>query len=342
MLYGRTQNVQFDALGIKQRPPVRIPLPKTLKVFQPLWAILASLGIVDDNELSVRYVPEAPYPSCAEGNTPADIENLLSCSMYDWNTSWEEVLAKRERRIDYESTLGMNVVFEDELPKSTDTQDDLIKQISATRTERSDYRKYLKDAQDPKITDVYLKDGILFRAGKQYRNPDVLDPVINGLFERAKNWKQRAIRPAPRFTHNATPAYDYAGDVIDIKSGSYGDWLHWDPRLWMEYTRVVEMVDQSAMFSLSMPNETTGTYTWLLPTVKHAESVFCKLPSKAIPPGVWLLTLICDMSLLPPDKHRNWYVETDRTSCRPIGMRKYIRAGIKAVTPVALRGQALV
>ena len=110
-LYQRLEAVKFNGLGIKPSAPTRIPLPRNLRVFQPLWATLANVGIVEDDELRVNYIPDGILPTSEGKDSLDDIHNLLACTLYDWDASWEAVLEARKSRNDYEIRDGYTGTF---------------------------------------------------------------------------------------------------------------------------------------------------------------------------------------------------------------------------------------
>ena len=95
LLYARVSEVYFQVTGKKQAPPVRVPLPYDVRIFQPIWAILSDIGIVEDTDLKVRYIPVPMLPSNEAIDSPDDIASVLACTMYDWKKSWDDVKTDR-------------------------------------------------------------------------------------------------------------------------------------------------------------------------------------------------------------------------------------------------------
>jgi hypothetical protein len=95
LIYARTSEVYFQVTGKKQAPPVRIPLPYDVRVFQPIWAILSDIGLVEDHDLKVRYIPLPKLPETEDLTDPDDAIAVFDCTMYDWPSSWEQVEADR-------------------------------------------------------------------------------------------------------------------------------------------------------------------------------------------------------------------------------------------------------
>lgn len=99
LFYHRVQDVEFKVTGIKQPARTRTPVPYDTKVFQPLWAVLAEIGVVLDPELSVKYFPIARMPQTQDLSDPEDIDHVLDCTMYPWDDSWLEAREARAERI---------------------------------------------------------------------------------------------------------------------------------------------------------------------------------------------------------------------------------------------------
>lgn len=153
-LFNRLEAVKFDALGVKQPAPTRIPLPRDTRVFQPIWSVLANIGTVEDSDLRAIYIPDGIVPQSKDLSTPDDIENLLSCTLYDWETSWKEVLQARENRKKYQQREGIETETETEVDPAT-KKAEIIKQIQI-------FRKEITVAEEREKSSDYEKvDGVL-------------------------------------------------------------------------------------------------------------------------------------------------------------------------------------
>nr|QJW70326.1 coat protein [Erysiphe necator associated partitivirus 13] len=368
-LYQRMENVKFDALGIKPPAPNRIPLPRNLRVFQPLWSILANIGTVDDDELGVQYIPDAVLPDSDDLDSPHDIEGLLSCTLYDWKSSWNSVLAARTTRPSYEQRDGYRTTLDsNESPALK--KEELIKRISQAKRNASFVRQAVDDGRAEVVNDrVYLypevsvdvvnkatsKSDYLEINGKWYNvglpnselkklpgyklEGDYLTEVEQ-LMDQARSAKRERI--TPRFDPAYEPtSYKISDGTITSSTGAYGARLHWDPQLWLDYENFVNEVASVAMFSLSMPIETTGTYAWVLPVEKRTDNtsaVFAKLPKASVPTQTWVLALLLQSSTLPLHRRSTWYKESDSLT-NITGLRlRYIQAAIKTPSPVEQYG----
>jgi len=283
-LYQRIEQVKFDALGVKPSAPTRIPLPRNTRVFLPIWSTLANIGTVNDDDLRVTYIPDASLPKSKDLDDPDDAINLVACTLYDWSWSWEQVLAARKDRDDYDERIGAQPTVDSNESMSSQ---DYIRMISdkrrawnaARRAESSGSYRVIdgnlyrlppppEDAQDDwNPTDDQVQEGSVFSQAAT-----VLKKEMDELIQRARNVKEQMIRPKLDISYDAS-VYQLSDGTIQADPGSYGAWLHWDPQLWTEYEQVVEILAQVAMFSLSMPVETEGTYAWLIPVESRESTV---------------------------------------------------------------------
>nr|QOW77955.1 CP [Fusarium equiseti partitivirus 1] len=350
-LYQRIEQVKFDAVGTKPSAPTRIPLPRNLRVFQPIWSALAHIGIVDDDDLRATYIPDSILPTSKDLDNETDVENLISCTLYDWPSSWEGVEKARGERTDYDSRLGYEEVFEtNEAPQ---TREQLMKEIVKVRTE-------LKEARRKTASDEYrLINGVIYKVptpskGQQFNDisddevrrknqtsesVDEVSTKLDVLMLKAKQTKEEMIRPR-RDRSYQIESYKISDGTVTVDPGAYGAWLRWDPRLWLDYEQMVEILNPVAMFSLSMPVDTSGTYAWLLPVESRdmSSEIFCKMPKASVPPAVWIFSLILQSSTLPHLRRSTWYCESDRLT-NLLGLRaRYIRAAIKRAAPTEQYG----
>jgi hypothetical protein len=346
-LYSRLEQCKFDALGIKPGAPTRIPLPRNTRVFQPLWSVLSNIGLVHDDDLRVTYIPDGVLPKTDDLSDPEDVENLLSCILYDWSSSWKAVEKQRALRRPYHPRTGVEEEnTSNEYPPLS--REELIKKISDTKQQLTAAELEIAQGRAKVITGSRYKinkksdgstptDDDLVKT-KAYYSPDDLELQLAALYKKAKAKKEEMI--TPRFdTVLEISEYRIADGTVVTDPGAYGSRLHWDPQLWLEYEQFVEDVSPVAMFSLSMPVETTGTYAWLLPTESVNDTdVFCKMPKASIAPVTWILALLLQSSTLPYYRRSTFYVETDRLS-NVQGLRvRYIHAAIKRAAPTEQYG----
>jgi len=351
-LYQRIEQVKFDALGVKPSAPTRIPLPRNTRVFIPIWSALANIGVVNDDDLRVTYIPDASLPKSKDLDDPDDAVNLVACTLYDWVWSWEQVMKAREDRDDYDKRIGATPTVKSN--ETSPTPQDYIRLIQNKRREWNGARR-MESSGSYRIIDGHLyslppppedapanweptQEQIL-ECGPLSAQASTLKEELDELVRQARNVKEEAIRPRLDRTYDVS-TYQISDGTITTSPGAYGSWLHWDPQLWVDYDQMVEIVAQIAMFSLSMPAETEGTYAWLIPVESREDQadVFCKLPKASIPPVTWILAMLLQSSTLPLPRRSTWYVETDRLA-NIVGLRaRYIRAAIKRAAPMEQYG----
>ncbi|BDB16243.1 hypothetical protein [Aspergillus creber partitivirus 1] len=344
-LYSRLEQVKFDALGIKPAAPTRIPLPRNLSVFQPLWSVLANIGTVEDDELRVTYIPDGILPVSKDLDDDDDLDNLISCLLYDWQKSWTAVQAARKDRKPYVPRTG---IITEQSSNELPSEAEIRKQIRDKRSARNFANQGIADGKYTMIDGNMYKvendkegrrrsDSDL-KKGSAFTSPEQFDEILDRLYQTARAVKERMI--TPRFdTVPQISDYKISDGTVTADPGAYGAWLHWDPQLWLEYEQFVEEVKPVALFSLSMPVDTNGTYAWLLPAESvNSADVFCKLPKASIPPVTWILALLLQSSTLAFHQRSTFYVETDRLS-NVVGIRnRYIRAAIKRGSPTEQYG----
>jgi hypothetical protein len=352
MLYQRIEQVKFDALGVKPSAPTRIPLPKNTRVFIPIWSALANIGTVNDDDLRVTYIPDAALPKSKDLDDPDDALNLVACTLYDWSWSWEQVKQARKGRDDYDERIGATPTVQSN--ETSRSPQDYIQAIAAKRRAWNNSRR-MESSGSYRIIEGRLyrlppppadagadwkpSDEEITSGGPVSDSAESLHREMNELIRQARSVKEQAIRPRLDRSYDIS-GYQLSDGTIDATAGAYGAWLHWDPQLWLEYEQIVEILSQVAMFSLSMPAETEGTYAWLIPVESREDQadVFCKLPKASIPPVTWILAMLLQSSTLPLPRRSTWYVETDRLA-NIVGLRaRYIRAAIKRAAPTEQYG----
>ncbi|EHY58581.1 hypothetical protein HRR83_006239 [Exophiala dermatitidis] len=300
-LYQRIENVKFDALGITPCTPVRIPLPNSTRLFQPIWSVLANIGIVEDDELRVTYIPNSWLPDTDRLSSDGDLDGLLDGCLYRWQNSWDDVLkARRDRR-----------PFQSNTPADANETTDLL---SGPQHVAETYRlrrpvlpnpQQNKDSGKCEILDRYL---YLYPAKNESGAGESDVTLINASPE-----------------HSFVPELSYrlsdGTTTVQADARTYGARLHWDPQLWRDYEQFVEIVTPVAMFSLSTPAESSGTYAWLLPVKEHRDrsthsgvSVSARLPRASIAPATWMLSFLLQSSNLEGSQQSTFTAETDRLS----------------------------
>jgi trimeric autotransporter adhesin len=117
LLYSRLFDCELHHHKIDLPKEFQIEIPEGIEVFEPIAAVLSSIGIVEDKDVGVTYVPVAkPY----HGNVvyaphdPEDVTEFLEWTQkeglgYDWNASWEKVERGRQERKEKASEQGVKL-----------------------------------------------------------------------------------------------------------------------------------------------------------------------------------------------------------------------------------------
>lgn len=100
MLYARIFRCELAARKIDQPKEFSIYLPNNLQILEPLGVVLASIGIVEDLEGGLTYIPVAKplRGRVYEPHDPNDVTIFMEWSQYKWNASWTQVKFERQQR----------------------------------------------------------------------------------------------------------------------------------------------------------------------------------------------------------------------------------------------------
>lgn len=351
MLYGRIANCEFDATGFKQPAPTRISLPYDLRVFQPIFASLANLGVVEDKDLFVKYIPHCLVPS-DDLESAEDVEQILDCVQYPWAVSWEECKKARDERVPDEGfAVSYSVESRDKVTPEeyADLKALYVQYISDLNLLRRHFQLVTKkedklsESERKQLVDIVASlDVVKFDPSTRtfsYDGEEIemdLDALKDMVFKaltKSKELKFKRIRPDLTEMTSGTITWKYEDSTVSRDPGAYGRRLGWDPKLWKDYSDFVDVVKSLALFSLSFPKETTGTYAWLLPRREDQTGFFVNLP-KPMPTPVWAGALLLDASTLSTRRVSTWYGETDRIqhpdSIRVQYVKKAIQPGLAA------------
>lgn len=342
LLYARTSEVYFQVTGKKQPPPTRIPLPYDVRIFQPIWAILSDVGLIEDTDLKVRYVPLPVFPTSKESDSLVDLININECTLYDWKASWDEVTRDRSVLDAARTNVGLppRTSIESDKPITREDNENvrLVLSFLSAWTKGKIYPDF--DTTDKGVLDLDddAKSATIcldcFDYSATVSDAADAELAFATIAKAVKTHKaRRLIRSYPKPT-DGERTFSFQGETIPNDPGSYGEWLGWDPMLWDAYRKVCDLMSPVSLWSPSFPREKNGTYMWVLPRYENTGSgFFMKLPKMAIPAPVWILGLILDMSTLPDERIYTFYVETDRTSGFNRILVEYIRAAIKSGIP---------
>lgn len=221
MLYARVFRCELLAESIDQPKEFSIYLPDNLQILEPLGVVLASIGVVEDREGGVSYIPVAKPLKGREykPHDPSDVTMFMEWSQYKWNASWTQVKVERKRRKNNAQSGGI------EIPEPEKAS-----------------------SKQPKL----------------------------------RCWEHIAVEM----------------------------WLGWDEELWFNYELFVESVRRSFLF-VDFPRCPAGTYAWLIPSYRSSSGSYAKIPNPAIGNAVWMISLLFDLSDLPPQTTASWFCKTD-------------------------------
>jgi hypothetical protein len=103
LLYSRLFDCELHFHNIILPPEFQIAIPNKIRVFEPIAAVISSIGIVEEADIGVTYIPVARSYRGNDVYRPHDeddVTEFLEWSEYDWNSSWYQVeKARLERRM---------------------------------------------------------------------------------------------------------------------------------------------------------------------------------------------------------------------------------------------------
>lgn len=370
-LYHRMQLVEFTVTGIKQPARNRTPVPFDVKVFQPIWAFLSEIGVVLDQELSVKYFPVAKMPRSEDQSDPEDIEEMLDCIQYPWGDSWQSARDGRTARIAAAAEVyperAETLLFADTDAHLTQEEIDILKRkvvqglsdlkklrrtwnsdLDGDGTNRGGFEiddtEWMDNGKEVNIgesMDVNIAGGVVnlqFKADRgfpttPFRTRDQLDEIYSDMVEEMKELKENKLKYRPRLQTPKTRTFDLGTHEYNGDSGAYGAWLGSDGQLWIDYYRFVDILKPVALFSLSFPKDEKGTYAWLIDRREDESGFFVKLPKRSIATVVWMTGLVFDPGALPQRRTCTWYTETDRANSLIATRLGYIKAAIHSGMP---------
>mmetsp|Transcript_13530 Transcript_13530/g.32649 ORF Transcript_13530/g.32649 Transcript_13530/m.32649 type:complete len:958 (-) Transcript_13530:68-2941(-) len=239
MLYARLFQCELLAQNIYQPKEFSIYLPDNLQIFEPLGVVLASIGVVEDKEGGLSYIPvaKALQGRKYKPHDPSDVTVFMEWSQYKWNASWTQVKVERKRRKNDAQNRGI------EIPE-------------------------------------------------QEKN--------SSNHSKLQCWEHLALEM----------------------------WLGWDEELWFSYDLFVESVSRSFLF-VDFPRCSTGTYAWLIPSYRTGSGSYAKIPNPTIGNAVWMISLLFDLSDLPPQHTASWFCKTDTITDMQATLLKFLDSAAK-------------
>jgi hypothetical protein len=185
-----------------------------------------------------------------------------------------------------------------------------VRYIPVARTLREEYRPH-----DPDDVTEFLE-------WTQYDWKDSWTRVEEGRADRrmAAIEKGMIIPEAPRISD--------AAKLLEWEHLALQKWLGWDDKLWLDYEQAAHVLTRRATF-VSFPTEFIGTYTWLIPREEEDSGFVCRIPKASLPADIWLISLLLDLSALPPSRTCTWYFRTTPTKKTSEMLDEYIGTSIE-------------
>jgi len=328
----RVEDISFLYSGVKPPAPTRVPLPRPLRVFQPIWDILACMGITTWTETSTRYIPFHPLPNDKDPDKWSDeyITYLSTCQSFDWSDSWTEA--------------QKGLQLEPDLPDGTPSTRD--SNPLNPNTALSHVQRLWKETVAKKDSKLFRIKSNFFQSRTAQNQPwnniwplssikdtDTFDKKLVAQLMRiikseAQKWKPRSPDEIQPVKFN----FDTPEDP-----GAYGAYLGWNPLLWLRYDEFVSSASQYCMFSLSMPNEEVGTMAWVLLHQRQQSQDFCKMPTRSIPTADWVLATLTKLSSWEREERTQyvstWNVTSTRLGSWELIVIKWIRKAISSAPP---------
>lgn len=103
LLYARVFECELHFYNITLPGEFQIAVPDKIMVFEPIAAAISSIGIVEESDIGVTYIPVARSyrgNDIYKPHNKDDVTEFLEWTQYDWNASWYQVEKERlERRM---------------------------------------------------------------------------------------------------------------------------------------------------------------------------------------------------------------------------------------------------
>jgi hypothetical protein len=355
----RIEDVCYAETGRKPPAAQRTSMPRDMRIPQPLWDILRSIGVTEDKPHSVKYIPTQILPESMD-KEEWSIDYLIAladCYAIDYLSTWDktEQWLEKQERVTQEGVDREDATWEEQ----ADDLELLEKRLSVLQQEMRKAEK-AKRRPDPQPTkSKWIRNGILYRSTLKvpdyekvdYENlpttmtsEDLDTPVLKEIgswgacVDSIMELKSRITRFRPQQQKEFRPAPGLEYD--DQDAGSYGSALGMSPALWRAWSEMSCAWASVYQMSLSFPSETDGAFNWILPVTKDNGSYFARLPRSDIPPAEWKLALMVPLARwdksLNPDWTGNWITYTDYLSPRDVIVTQWIQSFITKELPATV------
>lgn len=112
LLYARIFDCELHFYGIVLPSEFQIAIPNNIMVLEPIAAVISSIGIVEDVDMGVTYIPVARSyrgDDIYKPHNKDDVTEFLEWTQYDWNSSWYQVEKGRLDRRYMAAELNMKI-----------------------------------------------------------------------------------------------------------------------------------------------------------------------------------------------------------------------------------------
>lgn len=331
MIARRLQDVLFEERGTRPHARVQAPLPRPLRVPQPIWDFLKCLGTYEHAATKTRYLPIHPLPDAPTTDACGNdyLLDVAYCTAQDWTESWTRALAGRAKRL-HDSIEPTNPLSKLRSSKKADlydlpAYDRKHAELLLTEVRRmTSISNGIIDLEEPLADGTYesdklyrldgevykVKEGKLIPAEEaEYRPQLTLNEAINKIRE-SKFDRQYPSSEDPTALRAVQMDID---ETVD--QGQMGEWLGWDFQLWRDWEQFITHMDDCTLTSLSFPKDGSGNIAWLLDSsFSQVGKHFIKAPTSDIKTADIAMAILIQTSTWHLYSMRkavaNWFVES--------------------------------
>ena len=302
LLAYRIQIVQQRTMGIKPVPGFRIQLPDEVRVPQPLWALLATLGKVSIPDMGYTYIPSLRMFTNPQIPIAEDLEAQEDGFWFDFVANWIALEDYHRRHPDLNPNTDVDIFpnlghrpareFTDDTDEFRQYDDESLQEYVTRLGEyfqrgSTAARETRNDADETRLNNHYtMQNGILVRREGGARLEEGAEALTrDALAHYVLNVKQRwaHARHILKETPNPTPDMMVEGrDTLQQNpelSVVNGSDIVYQPWLYAKYLRAVTIMKQFVHLSLDVPND-EGDIGWTLTVTQQGGFWQTNVPSK--------------------------------------------------------------
>jgi hypothetical protein len=293
LLAKRVQDVHVKVLGTKFPREVVAIVPERTEVFLLLWESLHSVGLVEDELISTRWMPVMQFPS------KDYVPDILYS--YDWKTSWDLVLKKRIMRLNARSTHL--------IPSKTGIAD---------LTFRHPGREPVSESEKAEEDEEEVEEE------EEEKKPEVRVP---DSWDEAEDEALAFINRNALSYSLAKPDFLEADPDANLTTVSnYGSSLHWDPQLWKDYRSVINELPKTVKWSIDIPKTKDGNYGWILQVSPDINGYVAWAPHNKVPPIASFIAILHDFASFPAEQRERFCVKSSSIRDPLVLMLKWIHS----------------